>query len=118
MWWDCFNRIIKIIDTMSNTYAKLKVHKTDPKFMNYPEVNYDMELTLTAFVWGDYHTQLTVQTISDSNQGGVGFITLGDKEVDLLIAALLERKLGKISATGDEQSNYCPNYKEEMLWKK
>lgn len=101
---------------MSNTYAKIKVQKTEPKFMNYPEVNYDMELTLTAFVEGNYHTQLTVQTQSSASYlGGTGYIQLGDKEVDLLIAALLERKLNKISATGDEQSEYCPNRKKEKM---
>lgn len=96
---------------MSNTYARITtVDSSDAK----PELDIQgytnkMELNLTAFVGKEKHTQLTIQTTSTTpSQCGIAHITLGDKEVDLLIAALLERKLKKISATGYEQSSYCP----------
>lgn len=98
---------------MSNTYAKIKTldeHKDIPALEVKGYVN-SMELTLTAFVGGNSgkHTQLTVRTESTiPSQNGIAYITLGDEQVDLLIAALLERKLGKISATADEQSIFCP----------
>ena len=98
---------------MSNTYAKIKSSlKIDDSNILGKGYITNMELTLTAFVGGNSgkHTQLTVNTTSTLNsQSGVGYITLGDEEVDLLIAALLERKLKKITATGYEQSIFCPN---------
>lgn len=97
------------LKVISNTYAKIKVSKTNVNFQDEEYTN-KMELTLTAFMGGEHHTQLTVNTNSDiPGQSGIGYITLGDKEVDLLIAALLERKLRVITATGDEQSIFCPN---------
>ena len=102
---------------MSNTYARIEtrdVHKEVEPFRGYTN---DMNLSLTAFMGGKSgkHTQLTVNTQSTlEHQNGTAYITLGDKEVDLLIAALMERKLKVISATGDEQSIFCPDndYKE------
>ncbi len=94
---------------MSNTYAKIKTVDVVKGFMAYPGYTNSMELSLTAFCGGEKHTQLTLQTRSTmEGQSGTSYFTLGDKEVDLLIAALLERKLGKISATGSEQSLFCP----------
>ena len=103
---------------MSNTYAKIKTVDEFKKVegLPFPEYTNNMELSLTAFVGGKSgkHTQLTVQTSSTiQGQSGIGYITLGDKEVDLLIAALMERKLGKISATADEQSIFCPAEESE-----
>ena len=94
---------------MSNTHARIcRIQETDDFGGHKHETS--MELTLTAFVGGDRHTQLTVQTNSTLPfQSGTGYITLSDEDVDLLIAALLERKLGKVSATGNEQSIFCPN---------
>lgn len=92
---------------MSNTYAKIETEDLIKDHIPYS--NY-MTLTLTAFMGKEKHTQLTVRTSSTlEGQSGTGYITLGDKEVDLLIAALLERKLRVISATGNEQSIFCPN---------
>lgn len=94
---------------MANTYFELEKSVTVDGRGFYPDYTNDYRLSLTAFVGGDNHTQLTVVTNSTlSGQGGVGYIVLSDKDVDLLIAGLLERKLSKISATGNEQSNYCP----------
>jgi len=100
---------------MSNTYAKIA---TEQNYKGNKSLGFkhhtSMELTLTAFVGGDKHTQLTVQTSSTiEGQSGIAYICLGDKEVDLLIAALLERKLGKISSTSDEQSIFCPAEESE-----
>ena len=95
---------------MSNTYAKIKTEDVVKGFDRFDGYTNNMELTLTAFVGKEKHTQLTIQTRSTlESQRGAAYITLGDKEIDLLIAALLERKLGKISATGCEQSIFCPN---------
>ena len=97
---------------MSNTYARIKTvdEVKSTKTLAVQEYTTDMELSLTAFMGGKKHTQLTVQTNSTvRSQCGIAYITLGDEEVDLLIAALLERKLKNISATGDEQSQFCPN---------
>ena len=101
---------------MSNTYAKIATEQNyeGSKTLGWKPFNTSMELTLTAFVGGNQHTQLTVQTSSTlEGQSGIAYICLGDKEVDLLIAALLERKLGKISATSDEQSIFCPAEERE-----
>ena len=100
---------------MSNTYARISKEVTTKGFMEYPSVTNNYELSLTAFVGGENHTQLTVQCRSTQRgQEGTGWIVLSDKDVDNLIAALLERKLGKISATGYEQSAYIPNDEPEM----
>ena len=94
---------------MSNTYGKIET--IDEHI--YPNHINNMRLTLVAIMGGDKHTQLTVITNSTlEGQSGVGYITLGDKEVDLLIAMLLERKLKIISATGEEQSIFSPNDNE------
>ena len=96
---------------MSNTYFKIT------KEVKYPDIDNSLfkskgykneyELTLTAFCGNEDigNVQLTVKTNSTiSGQSGTAYITLNDKEIDLLIAGLLERKIGNISATGDEQS--------------
>lgn len=100
---------------MANTYAKIKTVDTVKAFPHYPGYTNTMTLSLTAFMGGKSgkHTQLTVNTVSTlKHQCGTAYITLGDKEVDLLIAALMERKLKLISATGNEQSIFCPNRQE------
>lgn len=98
---------------MSNKYASIKTVDEITTLLESPDYINKMELTLTAFVGRDKHIQLTVSINSTlEGQSGIGYITLGDKEIDLLIAALLERKLGKISATGYEQSIFCPNEEE------
>lgn len=94
---------------MSNTYFKIKKTVKNKGLEPSQDYTNNYELSLTAFVGGENHTQLTVTTNSNiPNQSGCGYIVLGDKEVDLLIAGLLERKLNKISATGYEQSVYSP----------
>lgn len=96
---------------MANTYARIKTVYSDFKDedLGFDGYTNDMTLTLTAFVGVDKHTQLTVVTRSTlESQCGVAYIALGDEEVDLLISALMERKLGKISATGLEKSIFCP----------
>ena len=101
---------------MSNTYARIKTKDVHPSIEQLSIKGYTntMELSLTAFVGNLKHTQLTINCNSTlPSQSGTAYITLGDKEIDLLIAALLERKLGKISATGYEQSIFCPNDVEE-----
>lgn len=104
------------IDKMSNTYAKIKTEDVIKGFNEFSGYTNNMTLTLTAFCGREKHTQLTIQTHSTlEHQSGTAYITLGDKEVDLLIAALLERKLGKVSAIGYEQSIFCPNDEEEFL---
>ena len=91
---------------MSNTYFRIQKEVDHSSYKN----NY--ELSLTAFC-GNIdmgNIQLTVRTNSTMpSQSGIGYITLNDKEVDLLIAGLLERKLGRISATSNEQSIFSPN---------
>ena len=100
---------------MSNTYFKIT------KEVKYPDIDRSLfkskgykneyELTLTAFCGNEDmgNVQLTVQTNSTiSGQSGTAYITLNDKEIDLLIAGLIERKIGRISATGDEQSVFLP----------
>lgn len=86
---------------MSNTYFKIN------KKVNCDEY----VLSLTAFCGNDRNVQLTVQTKSREmpSHAGTGYITLNDHEIDLLIAGLLERKLGMVSANGDEQSIFSPN---------
>lgn len=97
---------------MSNTYAKIKTsvdYKGEPK-LGWKPYKTDMILSLTAFVGGDKHTQLTVTTKSTNKlQSGTGYIQLGDNDVDMLIAALMERKLKVVTATGNEQSIFCPD---------
>ena len=99
---------------MANTYFRIKKEVEYPEheklgFSGYKN-NYD--LSLTAFCGNDKtgNVQLTIQTESTiGSQNGTAYITLNDNEIDLLIAGLLERKLGKISATSNEQSSYCPS---------
>jgi hypothetical protein len=98
---------------MSNTYFKIQKEIITPgnDIPNFPSYTNNFELTLTAFVGNDHSgkVQLTVQTRSSlPNQSGVAYYTLNDKEIDLLIAGLLERKLGIISATADNQSIFSP----------
>ena len=88
---------------MSNTYFKINKKADCDEYV----------LSLTAFCGNDQtgNVQLTVQTKSREmpSHAGTGYITLNDHEIDLLMAGLLERKLGIISATGDEQSIFSPN---------
>ena len=88
---------------MSNTYFKIN-KKVDCD---------ECILSLTAFCGNDQtgNVQLTVQTKSREmpSHAGTGYITLNGLEIDLLIAGLLERKLGVVSATGDEHSIFSPN---------
>lgn len=94
---------------MSNTYFKMSKKVTNKGIEPQHTYTNTHILTLTAFVGHEDHTQLTVQTQSSlMAQGGVAYVVLGDKEVDLLIAGLLERKFGKISATGYEKSIFSP----------
>lgn len=93
---------------MANTYAKIETKD------EFDDMKTSMKLSLTAFMGNNKHTQITIQTTSTIPfENGTAYITLGDKEVDLLIAALLERKLKIISATDCEQSVFCP-YEEEL----
>ena len=95
---------------MSNTYFNLKKKVTHKLLETYTN---RYELHLTAFVGGENHTQLTVITMADNEgQSGIGYIELGDNDIDLIIAGLLERRLNKITATGNEQSVYCPNIED------
>jgi len=65
---------------------------------------------LTAFVGGENHTQLTIQTDSTiQGQAGIAYISLNNDDVDKLIFGLLERKLMLVSATGEEKSCICPD---------
>lgn len=97
---------------MSNTYFKIEKHKEYKS--EYPSYSNSYGLALTAFVGGEDIVQLTVNTVSSiQGQSGTGYIVLSSKDIDLLIAGLLERKLGKISATGDEQSIFSPNERRE-----
>ena len=93
---------------MSNTYFRLTKHKFDQNpFSNRLDKGHDykMELSLTAFVGGDDHTQLTIQTESNIPlQSGTAYYTLNDEDIDRLIGALMERKLKLVTATADEQS--------------
>ena len=96
---------------MSNTYFKItkevEYPKIDDSLFKSKGYKNEYELTLTAFCGNEDmgNIQLTVQTQSTiSGQSGTAYITLNDKEIDLLVAGLLERKLGRISATGYEQS--------------
>lgn len=99
---------------MSNTYFKIEKEHIIPGFLQFPGYINKYELSLTAFVGGDNHTQLTIQTISSlDGQGGTAYIVLNDEDVDKLIFGLLERKLKLITATANEQSRICPNGKED-----
>ena len=93
---------------MSNTYFRLTKHKFDQDpFSNRLGKGHDykMELSLTAFVGGNDHIQLTVQTQSNIlSQSGTAYYTLNDEDIDRLIGALMERKLKLVTATADEQS--------------
>lgn len=95
---------------MSNTYFKIK-KEVESKTFGRDNDGYtnNYELSLTAFMGGENHTQLTISTSSTiQGQSGVGYIVLNDNDVDLLIAGLLERKLAIISATGYEKSIFSP----------
>ena len=94
---------------MSNTYFNLKKEINNKCSFSGVDINHKFELSLTAFVGGENHTQLTV-TIDSSAvfQSGTGYIVLSDKDVDNLIGGLLERKNKEITATGNEQSKFCP----------
>lgn len=98
---------------MANTYFEIKKSVKNKGAAASQDYINNYTLSLTAFVGGENKVQLTVQyerhTVEGKDpQHGTGYIVLTDHEVDLLIAGLLERKLGKISATGDEQSQYSP----------
>ena len=100
---------------MSNNYFEIKKTVEYPEVAGYKGYRNDYELTLTAFVGGESgnHTQLTLQTNSTiSMQVGTAYIVLDDEDVDLLIAGLLERKLKKITATGEEKSIFSPPKEE------
>jgi hypothetical protein len=96
---------------MSNTYFEQvkEVTYNDIK----PEHTYanKYRLSLAAFMGGKTGdvVQLTVQTDSTlPMQSGTAYITLSDADIDVLIAGLLERKLNKISSTGEEKSIFSP----------
>ena len=95
---------------MSNTYFRFNKQTIRDSVLEGKEIN-NMSLSLTVFI-GNKETgglQLTVYNQSNiPNQSGCGYITLTMEEIDLLIAGLLEHKLHKVSATGFEESNYCP----------
>jgi len=94
---------------MSNTYFKIEKSVETKGFDTFPSYTNNYELTLTALMGGENHTQLTVQTTSTIvGQSGIGYIVLSDNDVDNLIAGLLERKLRKITATGEEKSSFKP----------
>ena len=91
---------------MSNTYFELKKSVFTPGEKSYTN---DYTLNLTAFAGGENHIQLTIITSSTiPNQSGISYIVLNDEDVDNLMAGLLERKLGKISATDDRKSIFLP----------
>lgn len=91
---------------MSNTYFELKksvISLSEKEYAN------DYVLNLTAIVGGESCIQLTIITNSTiPNQSGIGYIVLNDEDIDNLMAGLLERKLGKISATDDRKSIFSP----------
>lgn len=93
---------------MSNTYFTLNKHKFDADpFSNRQDKghDYDMKLSLTAFVGNPDIVQLTIQTESNYPlQSGTAYYTLNEEEIDRLIGALLERKLRLVTATSNEQS--------------
>lgn len=99
---------------MANTYFAIrkKEEYKGVKSLHIDEYENSYELSLTAFM-GDNsrgNVQLTIRTESTiPNQSGIAYIPLNNNEIDLLIAGLLERKLGIITATGDEQSIFSPN---------
>lgn len=99
---------------MSNTYFAINKEEEyeGVKSLNINAYKNSYELSLTAFM-GDSkrgNVQLTIRTESTiPNQSGVAYIPLNNEEIDLLIAGLLERKLGIVTATGDEQSIFSPN---------
>ena len=96
---------------MSNNYFQIKKTVKYPKLDGYKGYRNDYELTLTAFMGGSTgdHTQITIQTNSTiQGQTGTAYFALNDEDVDNLIAGLLERKLKKISATGEEKSIFSP----------
>ena len=98
---------------MSNNYFEIKKTVEYKGFNQCDSYTNNYELMLTAFVGGENHTQLTLQTSSSiQGQGGIAYIVLDDNDVDLLIAGLLERKLKKISATGEEKSIFSPPKEE------
>lgn len=97
---------------MANTYFGIKKEVTYPSFESFEGYVNKYNLSLTACMGNDKtgNIQLTIQTDSTiQSQNGVAYITLNDKEIDLLIAGLLERKLGIVSATGCEESIFSPN---------
>ncbi len=95
---------------MANTYFKIEKTVETKGFSNYEDYTNDYELTLTAFVGGENNVQLTVRCNSTkSMMNGIAHVVLSDADIDNLIAGLLERKNGEITATGCEQSKFCPN---------
>ena len=106
------------IKVMSNTYFKIEKEIVTPSQLGYEEYTNKFNLSLTAFVGTDKsgNVQLTIQTNSSlPSQSGIAYYTLNDKEIDLLIGGLLERKLKLISATNDNQSIFSPNQTLEDL---
>lgn len=94
---------------MSNTYFEIEKSVETKGFESYPSYTNKYRLSLTAFMGRENIVQLTVSCSSTiPGQSGTGYIVLSNDDIDNIIAGLLERKLGKISATGDEKSQYCP----------
>jgi len=89
---------------MSNTYFEIK--KVNDNISNKP---IRMELSLTAFMGGDQNIQMTLT--SDGGWRGhseTAYITLTNEEQDKLIAAIMERRWGSVSATNGVKSDYSP----------
>jgi len=98
---------------MSNTYFSIKKQEEHKEVKDLGLKGYknSYRLSLTAFMGNPEcgNVQLTIRTESTiPSQNGIGYISLNDKEIDLLIAGLLERKLDIISATSDNQSIFSP----------
>jgi hypothetical protein len=91
---------------MSNTY--FEITKTDDKIS--PGRSIDMKLSLTAFMGGDRNIQLTLTSNGNPfhDKEETTYYTLTNKEQDMLIAAIMERRVGKVSATNEVKSEYSP----------
>ena len=94
---------------MSNTYFELKKSVTK-KDIDGSEYTNCYVLSLTAFVGKENNVQLTVQ--NEVGRGmvlsGISYIELNNEDIDNIIGGLLERKNGEVTATGVEESKFCP----------
>lgn len=94
---------------MSNTYFELK-KSVIKKDIDGNEYTNNYKLSLTAFVGKENNVQLTVihNSTRYNTPSGISYIELNNEDIDNIIGGLLERKNGEVTATGVEESKFCP----------